>query len=114
MVPPTRLVNLTGHDLTLIQWNGATTTIRPEGQLRVYSKVDAAGIVRVGGVDVPLLEIVEQAITPPPEQPDTLYVVSGIVASKARRNDLVVPSRMVRDGTGKVIGCRALAKVRLT
>lgn len=104
---------MTGHSLTLIQWDGQEVELPSAGQLRVYSNVEEIGIVEVQSVEVPLLEIVEQTVRLPGPRPDTLFVVSGIVAAKARRPDFVVPSRIVRDGNGRAVGCRALAKVRL-
>lgn len=105
------LVNLTGHDVTLIGWDDEQWTIPSDGQLRVYSNAEPMGMVR-GQVHVPLLDIVEQRLSMAAEpKPGTLYIVSGIVAAKARRDDFVVPSRVVRDKSGKAIGCRALARV---
>lgn len=107
------LVNLTGHDVTMVGWEDSTWTVPATGQLRVYSNQEVFGIVR-GEVDVPLLNIVEQRLSMAAEiEPGTLYIVSGIVAAKARRRDFVVPSRVVRDGNGRAIGCRALARVVL-
>lgn len=108
-----KLVNLTGHDVTLISWDDEAVTIPATGQLRVYSHQEVYGMVR-GEVDVPLLEIIEQRLSmAADEQPGTLYIVSGIVAAKARRRDFVVPSRVVRDENGRAVGCRALARVKL-
>lgn len=109
-----RLVNLTGHDVTLISWDDHKQTIPSEGQMRVYSNQEVVGMVRGDDVHVPLLEIVEQRLSmAAAEQPDMLYIVSGIVAAKARRPDFVVPSRVMRDNNGRAIGCRALARVKL-
>lgn len=108
-----RLVNLTGHDVTLIAWDDKAWTVPSEGQLRVYSNQEVVGMVR-GEVDIPLLEIVEQRLSiNADEVHDTLYVVSGIVAAKARRADFVTPSRVIRDESGKAVGCRALARVKI-
>ena len=107
------VINMTGHGLTLIQWNGEQVELGSAGQLRVFSNVEEVGVVVVGEIEVPLLEIVEQTVRLPSPITDTLYVVSGIVAAKARRPDFVVPSRIVRDSSGRAVGCRALAKVRI-
>jgi hypothetical protein len=108
-----KLVNLTGHDVTLIAWDDQAHTVPSDGQMRIYSNADAVGMVR-SGVHVPLLEIVEQRLSmAADEEPGTLYIVSGIVAAKARRDDFVTPSRVVRDKSGRAIGCRALARIRL-
>jgi len=106
------MVNLTGHELTLVSWDGIMRHVPASGQVRVRSRVEEVGHVRYEDIDIPLLEIVEQSVNLPDPEPDTLYVVSGIVAAKARRPDFVVPSRIVRDGNGRAVGCQALAKVR--
>ncbi len=106
-----KVVNLTGHDVTLVQWNDERYTLASDGSLRVYSNMQATGYVRVEEVEVPLLEIVEQRVNLPDVVDGVLYVVSGIVAAKARRRDFLVPSRVVRDSSGRAVGCRALARV---
>ena len=106
-----RIVNLTGHDVTFIQWDDEAATIPSDGQMRVYSNAEPVGMIR-GSVHVPLLEIVEQRLSmSAPEGDGQLYIVSGIVAAKARRGDFVVPSRVVRDKNGRAVGCRAVARV---
>lgn len=48
----------------------------------------------------------------PDEDPDTMLIVSAIVANAGRakgRKDLLVPTRMVRDSEGRICGCLALA-----
>ena len=108
----TNVVNLTGHDVTVIQWNNDTYTIPSEGVLRVDSDMNVVGTVNVNGaVEAPLLEIVERYLDEPPEVLGTVYIVSGIVAAKAGRDDFVVPARVVRE-SGITVGCRAFARVK--
>ena len=46
----------------------------------------------------------------PEPQKDVFLVVSRLVASACpERSDLLVPGPLVRDGEGKVIGCRGLS-----
>ena len=48
----------------------------------------------------------------PDEEPDTMLIVSAIVANAGRakgRKDLLVPTRMVRDSEGRICGCLVLA-----
>lgn len=45
----------------------------------------------------------------PPPAPDTIYIVSRVVAEAApEREDLVSPGQLVRDAAQRVIGCRTL------
>lgn len=48
----------------------------------------------------------------PPATPDTIYVVSRLVADiyKDHREDLVFPYSFTRTNSGRILGCRALAR----
>ncbi len=107
-----RLVNLTGHDIEIVQWNNRRVTLKSQGQLRVQSSMQAIGRVKVNGIEVPLLQISEVSVDDVPEIDGVLYVVSGVVAAKAKRKDFVVPSRVVRDSAGRTRACRAFARVQ--
>ena len=105
------IVNLTPHALSLIV-GPETVTVPPSGTVaRVTVTREPAGAVTVDGVQVPLYRTTYGAVEGLPDpQPDTLYVVSALVASAARgRDDLVVPDDLVRDEQGRVIGARGLA-----
>lgn len=109
-----KVVNLTGHDITVIQWNNERVTLESDGYLRVDSDMENVSSVRVDGLRIPLLEITER-MSPdglPPPSRNTLYVVSGIVAAKVQRDDFAVPARVTRNSIGTVAGCRAFARVR--
>lgn len=41
-----------------------------------------------------------------------LFIVSRAVAERSDRTDLVVPDSIVRDEDGRVVGARALARIR--
>lgn len=102
------LVNLTGHPL-----NVCGVTLAPMGQARVKSQMTTAEVITLAYVDVPILDIVEGHIENLPEpRAGVLYIVSGVVAAAARREDVVAPARMSRNREGDVIGCRALARPR--
>ena len=105
------LVNLTPHVLNLVTGSG-TVTVPPSGTVaRVAVTRKPAGTVTVDGVQVPLYRTTYGAVEGLPDPaPDTLYVVSAVVAAAARdRDDLVVPDDLVRDEQGRVVGARGLA-----
>lgn len=105
------IVNLTPHALTLVVGSG-TVTVPPSGTVaRVAVTREPAGTVTLDGVAVPLYRTTYGAVEGLPDPtPDTLYVVSSLVAAAARdRNDLVVPDDLVRDEQGRVVGARGLA-----
>jgi len=106
------LINLTGHDVTIIDENGKSRTYPSSGHLRVSSRTEPIDKIRNHGLTITLLEITEEYLDLPAEKDGTMYIVSGVTAARARRNDLVTPSRIARDKDGKVVGCHALARVR--
>jgi len=106
-----RLVNLTGHRVTMISWNDHTVHIPSSGYLRVESSSDPGEVMLVEGLRMPLIEIRERRVEGPDIEPGTLYVVSGVVAAKSHRADFIVPSRVERNKHGTVIGCRAFARI---
>lgn len=108
----TRLVNLTGHPVTLLgPWD--QTTLPVDGKARVNSDMKMVDRISVGGFFVPILEVREQYVENLPEPIDgVVYVVSGIVAHMVReRDDVVTLARVDRDDEG-VHGARALMRIR--
>ena len=105
------VINLTPHSLNLVTDSG-TVTIPPSGTVaRVAVARESVGTVTIDGVTVPLSRTTYGAVEGLPDPaPDTLYVVSAVVAAAAKdRKDLVVPDDLVRDEQGRVVGARGLA-----
>ncbi len=111
-----RIVNLTPHALNLMPQgpDGPTVTIPPSGPVArcaVYRvQVDT---VTVDGITVPVNQTRFGEVSGLPEpQPDTIYVVSALVAQAVPdRQDVFIVDDAVRDEQGRVIGARALAHV---
>jgi hypothetical protein len=115
MIRRVQLVNMTGHDLTVFQDDGpGYVTYQAEGRVRVSSKVEPEEFVELDGADfdVPILGTSQREVSGLGQpRSGVIYVVSGLVASVARRDDVVSPARVVRDGAGgRVRGCRALMR----
>lgn len=109
-----RLVNLTGHDLVICGMLVPGTNQRAtlDSMMREVKRMSTFN-TEFGHTDIPLLEVTERGILNlPAPQKDVLYIVSGIVASAAQREDVVAPARMIRDSKGKVTQCRALVRPR--
>lgn len=110
-----QFVNLTGHDLV---FDNTLRKVLVEGhhttKLKVYSHTNIVDRLVYRGVVIPLLESTEQRILDLPDpQEGVIYVVSGIVAHAAQRDDIVCPSRMTRDeGSGRVISAKAVLRPR--
>ena len=108
-----RIRNLTPHPITILLADGSTVTIPPEGIVpRVRETVRQVGFAEVEGKHVPLYEKKLGDVEDLPlAEPHTLYVVPLAVAMEVRSPDLVVPHDFVRDDQGRIVGCRALARI---
>jgi hypothetical protein len=112
-----RIVNLTGHELVLGTEDGQVRYIS-RGKVRLdtrYKTVDQIRLQDENGkrsdVELPLLELANGETTTLPTQiNNVLYVVSGIVAGRVRRPDIVAPARLHRGQSGKVEYARALLR----
>jgi len=69
--------------------------------------------VTVDGISVPVNQTrFGEVFDLPDPQPDTIFVVSALVAQAVPdREDVFFPDDIVRDANGNVIGCRALGKI---
>lgn len=120
------VLNYTGHKLVLICASGEQHWLPSRGIARLDSDMTTENKVWWDSVfagstipsmphlpAIPILEITERQIIGLPE-PDNehFYVVSGVVAAAARRDDVLCPGRMIRGEGGKIIGCGALIRVR--
>jgi hypothetical protein len=102
------LMNLTPHPITV-----CGITIPPSGIVaRVTETVTPVGALEYEGVHIPLVTRTLGPVTDLPEpQPDTIYIVSSMVASAAwamGRRDVAAPGDLVRDEAGRVIGAASL------
>jgi hypothetical protein len=113
-----KFVNATPHTLNIVCADGSIREIVPSGivprlaQTREISHVlDGIEIfqVRMGAL--------EWGWIPsgmPDEDEDIVYIVSrmvldSVLESNPDRGDLLAPGELVRDSSGKVIGCRGLS-----
>ena len=104
-----KLVNLTPHpvvivdqDADILELPGCPTPPRVE-ETREFQGV-------VNGI--PVNKVVMGQVRDLPEaRPGTGYIVSRLVAETARRPDLYIPDRTIRDDQGRIVGCMALAQV---
>ena len=110
------IVNLTPHVLNFMPEgpDGPTVTIPPSGQV-ARCAVDRVQVdtVAVDGISVPVNQTQFGAVTGLPDpQPDTIYIVSAVVAQAVPdRPDVFIVDDAVRDDQGRIIGARALAHV---
>jgi hypothetical protein len=108
-----KLVNLTPHEVVVLDANNVVLRVPPSGQVaRVAVKEELVGTVN----GVPVYRTTYGAIEglPEPEQ-GTIYIVSLLVlqAMAGKRSDLVAPNTSptplgaVRDAQGRIIGVRS-------
>lgn len=102
-----KIINLTPHPINIIGAENKTiATINSDGVARLQSSTVSAG--SFGGI--PITKTVYGVPTGLPDfEPGVFIIVSQIIKNAyPDRIDLLVPSEVVRDSDGKVIGCRSL------
>jgi hypothetical protein len=105
----TRLINLTNHNINIIdKHNNTIKTIPPSGiKANLIIKNVSTGMNIAG---IPLTQTQYKEENPlPPEQIGTYYIVSKVVkAAFPTRKDLLVPTEVQTTEDGRKIGCRSL------
>jgi hypothetical protein len=68
--------------------------------------------LQVAGVNVPVVRVEYGAVSDLPDPAEGTYLIVSLLVAMARpdRHDLLVPVELVRDATGAIAGCRALAR----
>jgi len=97
------IVNLTGHPLVL-GTDGNNVTYPSQGRVRLDTRYELAENVQLldangepTEVTIPVLCLNNGATTPIPAPRDNvIYVVSGLVAGRVKRADVVSPARLHR------------------
>lgn len=104
-----KIINLTPHTVNILIGD-KQINIEPSGTV-ARCDVERTTVGSINGI--PLTQNRFGKVTGLPEpQKDTVYIVSALVANACKeRDDLVIPDETVRDGQGRIIGCRSLARV---
>lgn len=104
-----KIINLTPHDINIILDND-TTTIPTSGQI-ARCKTNRIQIDMIDSIPINQTQF-GQVTDLPNQQENIFYIVSALVANALPdRSDLLIPDDTVRDNEGKIIGCKALARV---
>jgi len=113
-----KIVNLTPHPLDILCGDNKKFRIKPGGKpARVDVHMERVGEIEPAGGDVsiPVFEsIVGEIVDLPEPKKGILYIVSTMVATFAKRKDVMSPGSLERDATGHVIGCVGVKKVAQT
>lgn len=99
--------NLTPHDITICDKCGKIVKVIPSsGIVRLSAKI--ADYSEVDGIRITKTYYGEPDGLPE-FRDDTYYIVSQLVKSALpERMDLLVPTEMVRDEKGNIVGCQSL------
>ena len=106
-------VNLTPHSVSVLADDGTVThEFPPSGQLARVEEI----VVEMPSTDgIPACRLEYGEIVGIPDDSGPTYVVARPVLEAAKRQALeyrlVVPYPLVRDDTGRVIGCRGFASL---
>ncbi|HET6644215.1 MAG TPA: hypothetical protein VFG65_01825 [Fimbriimonadales bacterium] len=109
------IVNLTPHALDFLDGeNDAMSSVAPSGQVaRCAETTEVVGKISIGAAKV---DIVRKSYGEldglPPAKDGTVYVASNLVMQAAcamGRHDVFCPADLIRDESGRIVGCRALA-----
>lgn len=111
-----KIMNLTPHALNFMPEGpgGPVVTIEPSGLVARCSvnrvQVDT---VTVDGISIPVNQTRFGEVSDLPDpRPDTIYVVSALVAQAVpERQDVFIVDDAVRDEQGRIIGAKALAHI---
>lgn len=103
-----KFVNLTPHEITLVDNNDKVIAIfPPSGNIARVS----ARTIRVASINnIPISTTSYGEVEGLPEPNDNeVYIVSSLVAQRCQsRKDIFIPNESVRDEKGRIIGCRSL------
>ena len=101
-------VNLTPHALNIVQSDGSFYTLPPSGQVARVATTRTI-VNEIDGIEIYETQFGEVEGLPERNSQDIL-IVSALVAQRANRADVYSPGELVRDESGKVIGCRGLTR----
>ena len=105
------IINLTPHAITFLDENNSVlATVEPSGVVARAAQTRDR-ISEVNGIPVNQCSYGEVTGLPDP-QDGTIYLVSALTAQACRnRNDVFITDDAVRDDSGRIIGCRAIARI---
>lgn len=104
-----RIVNLTTHDVVVYDGPNPILRFPVTGTFaRLAEQATSKSPVQVEEQTVPVEQVayLPSVVGLPEPQPDVGYLVSRVLAAEVRRPDLYFPAEEVRDGQGRIIGCR--------
>lgn len=117
---PKRLVNLMRYDLNMYDENDHVVTLPPSGQvINVNEHTDMSVVDFENLGHVPVARITSKVDMLPEQYEDLAYLIPmrALIALHEAgydTSDMYAPNMLVKDRTGKVIGCRRLMQLPRT
>lgn len=106
-----KIINLTPHAINFLREdNSVLATIEPSGTIARAAQTRER-VSEVNGIVVNQCSYGAVTGLPDP-QPETIYLVSALTAQACRnRSDVFIVDDAVRNESGQIIGCRAIAHI---
>ena len=109
-----RIINLTPHEVKIVDGGNNVVAVFPSDGVARASQHDVL-VDEINSIPVVKTEFGEVLGLPEPTE-GTVFIVSRITVEAARAqglstDDLLVTSGAVRDDQGRIVGCRALARL---
>ncbi len=106
-----KIVNLTKWEVTLIRENGEAVILPSNGELKV--KQENVSLSQIDGFPINQTTYSSEGENNlPPKEEGTIYLVSVVALQSLpiSRDDFFTVDKAVKDGSGKIIGHKALAR----
>ena len=105
------LKNFTPHNVVIVINEATKIVIPSDGIARVTETKTATPSIDVDGVVIEtFVSAFGEVENLPPQEEGVMVIVSALVASAAKRDDLLVPGELVRDDGGNIVGCKSLRR----
>lgn len=112
-----RLVNLMRYDLNVYDTNGLMTSLPPSGEVvgvNEVTRMSVADFDNVGYLPVALIESQLDRIPDPVDGVAYVVPMRVLIAMNERgydTSDIYSPNMLVKDDSGRIIGCRRLMQI---
>lgn len=102
--------NCTPHDINVVKEDGTPVATFPPSGIIARCAQTTEFVANIGGVDT-YKSIFGEVQDLPDQEKDTNLIVSGLVrAACPERTDLYQPGKLIRDDSGRPIGCIGLSQ----
>lgn len=102
-------INLTPHDITLLNDEGVVERIIPSSGV---ARLKAITVQEPPVLGIPISKTVySEPVGLPPHETGVYFIVSQLIKNALpHRADLLVPAEVVRDSEGNILGCKSLGR----